>query len=314
MWSSITRKEEPGESIESLMTSLRRLKMHCSYGGMKEGLICNCLAIELQEHLVPEKPQSDPNLILEPACTQAWHMEAVHKPHAVIRVKLQAEDSGQVKGKAHSGRKTFHKAPENAQPYWKHAKDTAKMLKKNKSVWQLDQCATTVTKKVTGYKFPLFKQRNGGKNTLKAVMPDDTDEGHSWMIGSTQSTRWNQMENRTVSQWKDSCVLSKLRCWRECNASKRNTRSSDPWANISKALWCEWTATWGIGKVGSNRTTQEEIPATKGLHGQWPGTAPARKKCQQSAGVHTTSVYIVWSCSQGILWKVPWAVQGRHYG
>ena len=59
--------EEPGESVDSLITDLYRLTEHCSYGSLQDEMIRDRIVVGLQNARLSEKLHLDPAPTFEEA-------------------------------------------------------------------------------------------------------------------------------------------------------------------------------------------------------------------------------------------------------
>ena len=73
------RRQEEGESVNSIVTNLYALAEHCTYGELPDEMIRDRLVVKLQSVKLSEKLQLDAKLILEKAIMQVCQAEAAVK-------------------------------------------------------------------------------------------------------------------------------------------------------------------------------------------------------------------------------------------
>ena len=79
------RRQEPGEPVDSFITSLHCLAEHCAYGDLHNQMIRDRIVVGLQDVSLSEKLQLDPDLTLEKAVTAARQKEAVKQQQNMLR-------------------------------------------------------------------------------------------------------------------------------------------------------------------------------------------------------------------------------------
>lgn len=80
-----TRKQEPGESVDSFITDLYCLAKYCNYGTLHDEMIRDRLVVGLLDSRLSEKLQMDSELTLEKAVTSSRQSELVKKQQSVVR-------------------------------------------------------------------------------------------------------------------------------------------------------------------------------------------------------------------------------------
>ena len=79
------RRQEPGEPVDSFITSLHCLAEHCGCGDLHNQMIRDRIVVGLQDISLSEKLQLDPDLTLEKAVTAARQKEAVKQQQSTVR-------------------------------------------------------------------------------------------------------------------------------------------------------------------------------------------------------------------------------------
>ena len=77
--------QQEGEMVDKFVTALHTLAEHCSYGALKEEMICNRLVVGVHDASLSLKLQMDPNLTLKTAVTAASQNEIVRKQQSIVR-------------------------------------------------------------------------------------------------------------------------------------------------------------------------------------------------------------------------------------
>lgn len=80
-----TRRQEPGESVDSFLTALYCLAEHCDYGPLREQMIRDRLVVGLADGNLAEKLQLESDLRLEDAVLRARNSEAVKGQQPIVR-------------------------------------------------------------------------------------------------------------------------------------------------------------------------------------------------------------------------------------
>ncbi|XP_072769851.1 uncharacterized protein [Nerophis lumbriciformis] len=87
------RKQEPGESADSFITSIHKLAEHCNFGVLREELIRDRIVVGIRNIALSEKLQIDADLTLQKAVSQVKQSEVVKQQQAVMRGESpQAEE------------------------------------------------------------------------------------------------------------------------------------------------------------------------------------------------------------------------------
>ena len=79
------RPKEPGESVDSFITSLYGLAEHCGYSGLHDEMIRNRIIVGLRDATLSEKLQLDAELSLDKAVAQVRQAEAVKRQQSLVR-------------------------------------------------------------------------------------------------------------------------------------------------------------------------------------------------------------------------------------
>nr|XP_061781453.1 uncharacterized protein LOC133572629 [Nerophis lumbriciformis] len=91
------RKQEPGESADSFITSIHKLAEHCNFGVLREELIRDRIVVGIRNIALSEKLQIDADLTLQKAISQVKQSEVVKQQQAVMRGESpQAEERREV--------------------------------------------------------------------------------------------------------------------------------------------------------------------------------------------------------------------------
>ena len=79
------------ESVDSFVTTLYQLAVHCNYQALHDEMIRDRLVVGLRDAKLSEKLQLDPDLTLETAITKTRQSEAVHKQQPLLRGNKEKE-------------------------------------------------------------------------------------------------------------------------------------------------------------------------------------------------------------------------------
>ena len=79
------RRQEPGESVDTFITSLYSLAEHCNYGALHDEMIRDRIVVGISNIKLSEKLQLDNDLTLEKAVTQARQAEIVKRQQPLVR-------------------------------------------------------------------------------------------------------------------------------------------------------------------------------------------------------------------------------------
>ena len=79
------RRQEPGESVDSFITSLYGLAEHCGYSGLHDEMIRDRIVVGLRDARLSEKLQLDAELSLDKAVAQVRQAEAVKQQQSLVR-------------------------------------------------------------------------------------------------------------------------------------------------------------------------------------------------------------------------------------
>ena len=79
------RRQEPGESVDSFITSLYGLAEHCGYSGLHDEMIRDRIVVGLRDARLSEKLQLDAKLSLDKAVAQVRQAEAVKQQQSLVR-------------------------------------------------------------------------------------------------------------------------------------------------------------------------------------------------------------------------------------
>ena len=89
------QRQEPGESVNTLITALYGLAEHCGYSELHDKMIRDRIVVGLRDAKLSEKLQLDPELTLEKAVTQVRQTESIKKQQPLVRSGSQGGGSYQ---------------------------------------------------------------------------------------------------------------------------------------------------------------------------------------------------------------------------
>ena len=78
------RRQEEGETVDSLIIALHALAEHCAFGTLQDELVRNRIVVGLVDTELAEKLELDPELTLTKAMHQARQSEAVKRQQTLI--------------------------------------------------------------------------------------------------------------------------------------------------------------------------------------------------------------------------------------
>ena len=80
-----SRKQQPGEPVDSFVTSLYTLVEHCDYKGLRDEMIRDRIVVGICDAKLSEKLQLDRELTLETAVTQVRQQEVIRQQQSTLR-------------------------------------------------------------------------------------------------------------------------------------------------------------------------------------------------------------------------------------
>ena len=80
-----SRKQQPGEPVDSFVTSLYTLVEHCDYKGLRDEMIRDRIVVGICDAKLSEKLQLDRELTLETAVTQVRQKEVIRQQQSTLR-------------------------------------------------------------------------------------------------------------------------------------------------------------------------------------------------------------------------------------
>ena len=72
-----SRKQEPGESVDSFITHLHCLAHYCNYGNLLDEMICDRIVVDVRDNKLSQRMQIEADLTLSKAMELASQNEAV---------------------------------------------------------------------------------------------------------------------------------------------------------------------------------------------------------------------------------------------
>jgi predicted aspartyl protease len=110
------RIQEPGEPVDTFITSLYTLVEHCDYGALRDELIRDRIVVGIQDKSLSEKMQTTDDLTLTKAITMARQKECVKKQQVLLHSEatdkvVTASASADAIKKTRPGRFQRHKSP-----------------------------------------------------------------------------------------------------------------------------------------------------------------------------------------------------------
>ena len=85
-----SRKQEPGESVDTFITALYTLAEHCNYGTLHDEMIRDRIVVGIRDSSLSEKLQLDAELTLSTAVTKVRQAEEVKKQQPLLRGETPA--------------------------------------------------------------------------------------------------------------------------------------------------------------------------------------------------------------------------------
>ena len=108
-----SRRQEPGEPVDSFITALHTLVEHCNYEGLRDQMIRDRIVVGINNSSLSEKLQLDSKLTLATAITQVRQSEAVKLQQPTLRGNPKDTPVGEVQSKHHARPK---QAPQKSKP------------------------------------------------------------------------------------------------------------------------------------------------------------------------------------------------------
>lgn len=112
-----SRRQEPGEPVDSFITALYTLAEHCNYEGLRDQMIRDRIVVGINNSSLAEKLQLDSKLTLATAITQVRQAEVVKQQQPALRGVVKDTRVGAVQSKQHTKPKhTPQKSKPDAKP------------------------------------------------------------------------------------------------------------------------------------------------------------------------------------------------------
>ena len=80
-----SRKQQPGEAVDSFITSLYTLVEHCDYKTLRDEMIRDRIVVGISDAKLSEKLQLNRELTLEKAVTQVRQQELIREQQSTLR-------------------------------------------------------------------------------------------------------------------------------------------------------------------------------------------------------------------------------------
>lgn len=110
-----SRRQEPGEPVDSFITALHTLAEHCNYEGLRDQMIRDRIVVGINNSSLAEKLQLDSKLTLATAITQVRQAEAVKQQQPALRGTVNDTRVGSVQSKQHTKSKP-KQTPQKSKP------------------------------------------------------------------------------------------------------------------------------------------------------------------------------------------------------